>query len=115
MIWRSTRAAGPAARTGRACRSRRASPPCASRPSPSAAAARRARGHAMANQEASMLSAAQDAVRLAQKKGANDAAAGAYRVRNVEVQWRDGKLEKVSEATTRGLGLELYVDGRYAS
>jgi PmbA protein len=55
------------------------------------------------------------AVKLAQKHGAEDAAAGAHRVRSVEVQWRDGKLEKVSEATTRGLGLELYVDGRYAS
>jgi PmbA protein len=58
---------------------------------------------------------ARSTVKLALKHGANDAAAGAYRVRSVEVQWRDGKLEKVSEATTRGLGVELYVDGRYAS
>ena len=39
----------------------------------------------------------------------------AFRARHVEVAWRDGKLEKVTEATTRGLGLDLYVDGRYAS
>ncbi len=58
---------------------------------------------------------ARGTVALALKHGANDAAAGAYRARSVEVQWRDGKLEKVSEATTRGLGVELYVDGRYAS
>lgn len=63
----------------------------------------------------SMLEVAKNAAALAQRKGARDAAASAYRVRNVEVQWRDGKLEKVSEATTRGLGLELYVDGRYSS
>ena len=63
----------------------------------------------------SMLDTARDAVRLAQRKGAREAAAGAYRVRNVEVQWRDGRLERISEATTRGLGLELYVDGRYSS
>ena len=63
----------------------------------------------------SMLVIAQDAIAFARKKGANEAAAGAYRVRNVEVQWRDGKIEKVSEATTRGLGLELYVEGRYSS
>src|SRR5512142_1983925 len=63
----------------------------------------------------SMLDVAKNAAALAQKRGAREAAAGAYRVRNVEVQWRDGKLEKVSEATTRGLGLELYVDGRYSS
>ena len=62
-----------------------------------------------------MLETARAAVRLAERKGAREAAAGAYRVRNVEVQWRDGRLERVSEATTRGLGLELYVDGRYAS
>ena len=66
-------------------------------------------------QNDSMLDVAKNAAALAQRCGARDAAAGAYRVRNVEVQWRDGKVEKVSEATTRGLGLELYVDGRYAS
>ncbi|HET9594621.1 MAG TPA: TldD/PmbA family protein [Anaeromyxobacteraceae bacterium] len=58
---------------------------------------------------------ARSTVQLALRHGAKDAAAGAYRVRAVEVQWRDGQLEKVSEATTRGLGVELYVDGRYAS
>ncbi len=67
------------------------------------------------SQNDSMLVIAQDAIAFARKKGAREAAAGAYRVRNVEVQWRDGSLEKVSEATTRGLGLELYVDGRYSS
>lgn len=55
------------------------------------------------------------AARLALKKGASEAAAGAYRARHVEVAWRDGRVEKVTEATTRGLGLDLYVDGRYAS
>lgn len=52
---------------------------------------------------------------LALRKGAKEAAAGIYRARHVEVAWRDGRLEKVTEATTRGLGLDLYVDGRYAS
>jgi PmbA protein len=65
--------------------------------------------------EEGMLEAAKEAVRLARSKGAGEVAAGAYRVRNVEVQWRDGKLERVTEATTRGLGLDLYVDGRYSS
>jgi PmbA protein len=63
----------------------------------------------------SMLEVAQGAVTLARAKGAREAAGGAYRVRNVEVQWRDGKVERISEATTRGLSLELYVDGRYAA
>ncbi|HEX7488314.1 MAG TPA: metallopeptidase TldD-related protein, partial [Anaeromyxobacteraceae bacterium] len=64
---------------------------------------------------ADLLDVARAAVALALRKGAREAAGGAYRVRSVEVQWRDGQLENVSEATTRGLGLELYVDGRYSS
>jgi PmbA protein len=62
-----------------------------------------------------LLDVARDAARLALAKGAREAAAGAYRARQVEVAWRDGRLEKVAEATTRGLGIDLYVDGRYAS
>ena len=52
---------------------------------------------------------------IARKKGAHEVAARAYKVRDVTVQWRDGKLEQINEATTRGVGLQLYVDGRYAS
>jgi PmbA protein len=36
-------------------------------------------------------------------------------MRELEVQWRDGRVEKVSEATTRGLSLQLFVDGRYSA
>lgn len=67
----------------------------------------------MATQD--MLAAAHAAVKSALGKGAQEAAARTYRVREVEVKWRDGKLEQVHEATTRGLGLSLYVDGRYAN
>ena len=45
------------------------------------------------------------AVALALAKGAGQAAVRAYRVRDVSVQWRDGKLEQINEATTRGVGL----------
>src|SRR5512138_2623127 len=62
-----------------------------------------------------LLEITRRAAELARAKGAGDAAVGAYRARHVELSWRDGKVEKVSEATTRGLGLDLYVDGRYAS
>lgn len=55
------------------------------------------------------------AIESAQNAGAQQVAASAYRTRDVEVQWRDGRLEKVTEATSRGVSLELYVDGRYAS
>jgi PmbA protein len=54
-------------------------------------------------------------VDLARKSGAQGAAAGASRARTVSVQWRDGAVEKLTEATTRAVGLEIYVDGRYGS
>jgi len=63
----------------------------------------------------SLLDLTRSAADLALKKGAGEAAAGAWQARHVEVAWRDGKIEKISEATTRGLALDLYVDGRYAS
>ena len=62
-----------------------------------------------------LLESARHAAQLALRHGADEAAAGSHRARHVEVAWRDGKLEKVTEATTRGLGLDIYVQGRYAS
>ena len=62
-----------------------------------------------------MLEVAQQCVSLAKKAGANDASARAYRVRDVSLDWRDGKVEKITESTTRGVILQLYVDGRFAS
>ena len=62
-----------------------------------------------------LLDITRRAAELARRKGASDAAAGSYRARHVEVAWRDGRVENVTEATTRGLGLELYVEGRYAA
>jgi len=62
-----------------------------------------------------LLDAARNAVKLARDKGANEAAASAYRSRDVELVWRDGKVEKVSEATSRGVSLSLFVDGRYSA
>ena len=62
-----------------------------------------------------ILEIAQSAVKTALAKGAQEAAANINRTREVETVWRDGKLEKTQEATSRTLGLSLYVDGRYAS
>ncbi len=62
-----------------------------------------------------LLEVARRAVDVARSCGAEEAGAGAYRARHVEVSWRDGRLDRVSEATTRGLGLEVYVDGRYSA
>jgi PmbA protein len=63
----------------------------------------------------SLLEITRSAADLALRKGAREVAAGGWQARHVEVAWRDGRIEKVSEATTRGLGLDLYVDGRFAS
>lgn len=54
-------------------------------------------------------------IELARAKGAREVAARAYKERDITVQWRDGKLEQINEATTRGVGLQLYVDGRYSA
>jgi PmbA protein len=62
-----------------------------------------------------MLNIAEECVAMAKKAGANDASARTYRVRDVSLEWRDGKVEKITESTTRGVSLQLYVDGRYAA
>ena len=57
---------------------------------------------------------ARAAMKSALAKGAKETAASVNRTRNVSLEWRDGKVEKINEATTRGLTLQLYVDGRYS-
>lgn len=66
------------------------------------------------NKTEDMLAIASSCIEIAKKKGANEASAGAYRVRNVDFQWRDGKVEKVEESTTRGVQLAVFADQRYA-
>jgi PmbA protein len=63
----------------------------------------------------SLMETARRAAELARKAGASDAAVSANRSRMVEVQWRDGKLDRLREATSRSLMLRLYVDGRYGA
>ena len=62
-----------------------------------------------------LLDVARAAVELARKKGASDAVASAHRSREVELGFRDGHVEKTSEAVTRALSMALYVDGRYSA
>jgi PmbA protein len=64
--------------------------------------------------EEELLARARDAVSLATSMGAKDVFATAYRSRSVEMERRDGKIEKVTEATSRGLSLEVWVDGRFS-
>lgn len=62
-----------------------------------------------------MLATARNAVAMAKKYGASDATADVRKQRRVTITWRDGRVEKVQEATMHGTQLALYVDGRYAS
>lgn len=62
-----------------------------------------------------LLTLAARAVEIAKSAGANEAFATASRNRSVDFQVRDGKLEKVQEATSRALSARLYVDGRYST
>ncbi|HEX4512629.1 MAG TPA: TldD/PmbA family protein [Polyangiaceae bacterium] len=62
-----------------------------------------------------LLDMAKKALALAKQKGADEATASAYRSREVEIGWRDGKVEKVTEATSRGVSLSVYVGHRYSS
>lgn len=62
-----------------------------------------------------LLQSARTAVDLAKKSGAQDAWAAVSRDRSVSLIYRDGKVEKVEESTSRGLGISLYVDGRYST
>jgi len=62
-----------------------------------------------------LLNSARSAVDLAKKAGADDAWASVSRNRSVSHSFRDGKLESVEESTSRGLGISIYVDGRYSS
>lgn len=58
---------------------------------------------------------AQHAVEVAKKAGASDTWVSASESRDVEFSYRDGKLEKVKDATSVGLSIKLYVAGRYSS
>lgn len=69
----------------------------------------------MSKNDQDMLAIAQSCIGLAKSAGANNASARAYRVRDVSLDYRDGKVEKISESTTRGVNIQLYVDGRYSS
>jgi PmbA protein len=58
---------------------------------------------------------AEGAVASAKKAGSQAAAATVRRQRDVTLNWRDQKVEKVSEAVSRRLDVELFVDGRYGA
>lgn len=62
-----------------------------------------------------LLERARDAVKMATDAGASDAVASSGWGRSLEFQWRDDKVEKVQESTSKALRIALYVDGRFSS
>lgn len=62
-----------------------------------------------------LMDLAERAVAHAKKCGAQEAVATVGKSRFIDLQIRENKLEKVKESTTSGLGIALYVDGRYSS
>lgn len=62
-----------------------------------------------------LLQAAREAAQQALDFGADDARVSISRSRGVDVEWRDGQLERVQERTQRGLSVAIYADGRYSA
>ena len=56
--------------------------------------------------------------RIAEKAkilGAQEAKVVASRSRGVDVEWRDGQLERLSDTTDQSLSVSVYVDGRFST
>ncbi len=62
-----------------------------------------------------LLEQAKQMAQLAQKKGAQGVRVSLNRSRNSQVEWRDGKLDRLRESTQMGMGVTLFADGRYSS
>ncbi len=61
------------------------------------------------------LELARWAVNEAQKQGANEAAADLSSERAIEVEVREGKVQKLQEATRNSLSVSIYLDQRFSS
>ena len=55
------------------------------------------------------------AVELAQNAGAQDVWSTVSQSRDVQFEYRDGKLEKVKDTTSQSIGIRVYAQGRYSS
>ena len=62
-----------------------------------------------------LLDAANQAVELAKRSGADASSVAVSRSRGVDLEWRDGALDKVTEKTRQSLSAEIYADGRYSA
>lgn len=65
--------------------------------------------------QSQMTDLAQWVVEQALKQGAREVSAGISTSQETEIEWREGRVDKMNQAQSRGLGLTLYVDGRYGN
>ena len=63
----------------------------------------------------SLLDQARRVADQARALGAQEAKVVASRSRGVDVEWRDGQLERLNDTTDQSLSVSLYVDGRFSS
>lgn len=61
-----------------------------------------------------LVELAKSAALSAKKAGANDARISLSRSRDVSVEWRDGKLDRIQENTKQSLSITIYVDSKYS-
>ncbi len=54
-------------------------------------------------------------IKIAKSAGADDCRVGINSERQVEISYRERKPETIKEASTRGLAIQVYVNGRYSS
>ncbi|MCK4413184.1 MAG: TldD/PmbA family protein [Candidatus Eisenbacteria sp.] len=62
-----------------------------------------------------LLQKAHDVIRIAKRAGALGARASVYRNRNSEVEWLDGRLDRIRQSTSMGVSISLFVDERYSA
>ena len=62
-----------------------------------------------------LLDQARRVAERARALGADEAKVVASRSRGVDVEWRDGQLERLTDNTDQSLSVSLYVDGRFSS
>ncbi len=51
----------------------------------------------------------------AKQQGANDSAVSISNSRSIEVEYRDGTIDKLKESTEQSLGIELFAGGKYST
>jgi len=61
------------------------------------------------------LALAEWTVNEAKRNGASEASVDIAKNRNIEIEYRDGNLDQLNEATSNGLSLTVYAEGKYSS